>query len=178
MQLKVPVWCSLYTRKQLRVNMTQGEYMAAARDALPRILVHKVYNDLRGCQLEERLLLTSSRQAWNGMFSLYSWKQVLRNEEILFSFSCTKLSKTGVGEEVRVLAHIPRGMPSGAETLSSSEWEPQSHHVSRVCNATAGDVPKRLEDLTSTRKPSYKCSHVLFPIRAKLEVGTEQQMAE
>lgn len=104
-----PVWCSLYTRKQLRVNLTQGEYTAAARDALPRILVHRMYNDLRGCQLEESLLLTSSRWAWNGMFSMYSWKRVLRNGEISLSFSCTKLSKTGVGEEVRVLAHVPQG---------------------------------------------------------------------
>lgn len=42
-----------------------------------------------------------------GMVSLYSWKQILRNEETSFSCNYTNLSEAGVGEEMGTLTYVP-----------------------------------------------------------------------
>ncbi|EDL22049.1 mCG144710, partial [Mus musculus] len=121
--------CSLYTRKQVKSEQDTRQL----KEMLFPESWCRVYNDLRDCQLEIVPFLTSCRGDWNGVFSLYSWKQILRNGETPFSYSSTNLSEAGAGGGGGVGNPHPcsLGTQRGAETLRKSLAVPQkaNHRV-------------------------------------------------
>lgn len=163
MSLKAPVWwCSLYTRKQVKSEQDTRQL----KEMLFPESWCRVYNDLRDCQLEIVPFLTSCRGDWNGVFSLYSWKQILRNGETPFSYSSTNLSEAGAGGggELGTLTHVPWERRE-AQRLWERVWQfLRKLTTELLCDSIMPQLETcpRSWRLKSAQKPAHKCSHAFI----------------